>query len=620
MSRAVLRLGLLLCMCLGALLGAVPASAQPAGIEVQSGVDHEVVSVGDTVQLTLQVMSTGSGREFEDPQPGTTQGFTVVGQRASPSTSISIINGVRSQKTGLSVTWVLRAEREGNLTLGPPSVRSHGRRISGTVLSVRVQRRGAANGPKRPGPGWPFAPGADPFKGIFDDEPQDPQLLLGEPSTDPALSLDAPRGDGSFFHAQVDKTRALVGEQVTLKIYTYTDISTQEPDYTDLHESPAADFVKHLLPHDRSLVGHAKIQGKIYAVGLVRRYALFPLKAGALEIGPMTGVAMRGRRKTSVESERIVIQAQEPPAAGRPAGYALGDVGDFKLRADVEPRQTEVGGAVQVTVDLSGEGNLPSQLPLPTPPGIEFLPPETHERIGVARGDRLGGTRSFSYVVRAQRPGTIDLGIINLPFYDVERRAYRNAQAVLGTITVTGVAPAEAPKADGAPSMPAPREQPEPRIAPRYLSDSPWFLWGIAVWPFGLALFRAGQTARARLRARAQSKADSPEHALELRRVEAERSLRGSDGQASLRAVHEFVLAACSTRLGINARALTANELQEALGGTALAAADQQALGTLLAECESLRFLPSGVEPEAAKELWQRAQKLDVALRKAGGR
>jgi hypothetical protein len=168
--------------------------------------------------------------------------------------------------------------------------------------------------------------------------------------------------------------------------------------------------------------------------------------------------------------------------------------------------------------------------------------------------------------------------------------------------------------------MPAPREQPEPRIAPRYLSDSPWFLWGIAVWPFGLALFRAGQTARARLRARAQSKADSPEHALELRRVEAERSLRGSDGQASLRAVHEFVLAACSTRLGINARALTANELQEALGGTALAAADQQALGTLLAECESLRFLPSGVEPEAAKELWQRAQKLDVALRKAGGR
>jgi len=619
-----MRIGLWLCACVFAFFCASPAQAQPSGgTEVQSGVDRDVIAVGETISLTLRVMTNGAGREVEDPQPGTTQGFTVVGQSASPSTSISIVNGVRSQKTGLTVTWMLRAEREGTLTLGPPSVRSQGRRISGQAVSVRVQRRSAGTGPKRPSPGWPFGPGNDPFKGVFDDEPQDPRLLLGEPSTDPALSLDAPRAEGSFFHARVDKTRAFVGEQVTLKIFTYTDITTQDPDYTDLHESPAADFVKHLLPQDRSLVGHAKIQGKIYAVGLVRRYALFPLKAGALEIGPMTGVAMRGRRKTAVESERVVIQVQEPPAAGRPSGYALGDVGDFKLRAEVSPKETEVGGAVQVTVDLSGEGNLPSQLPLPTPPGVEFLPPETHERVGITRGERLGGTRTFSYVVRAKRPGTIDLGIIDLPFYDVERRAYRNAQAVLGTITVVGAAPTAATDPsgrDGAPTMPPPRQVREPRATPHYLSDSPLFLWGLLAWPAGLVLLRSGNGLRKRLRLRAQAVAESPEHALALRRSEAERTLRGTDTQASVRAVQEFLVAACSTRLGVNPRALTAAELEQALATTALDASAQDSLRGILAECESLRFLPSGIEVEKANDLWARAQKLDKILAKAGPR
>ena len=39
-----------------------------------------------------------------------------------------------------------------------------------------------------------------------------------------------------------------------------------------------------------------------------------------------------------------------------------------------------------------------------------------------------GGTRTFSYVVRVHKPGSIDLGEVRLPYYDPDRKTYEIAQ------------------------------------------------------------------------------------------------------------------------------------------------------------------------------------------------
>ena len=79
------------------------------------------------------------------------------------------------------------------------------------------------------------------------------------------------------------------------------------------------------------------------------KVALFPLRAGELEVGPMRVTiksTLRGARTQGArESEALRIHVTDPPIATRPPGYEVGDVGRFALTATVEPRTAEVGGA-----------------------------------------------------------------------------------------------------------------------------------------------------------------------------------------------------------------------------------------------------------------------------------
>src|SRR6185295_18275056 len=100
---------------------------------------------------------------------------------------------------------------------------------------------------------------------------------------------------------------------------------------------------------------------------MLDQMAIFPLKAGDLHTGQVRftfgGPTLRAVIERS--SQDHVIHVTEPPRAGRPVGYTLGDVGNFSLSASVDPRKVDQGGEVAVRIDLSGTGNLPAQLRMP---------------------------------------------------------------------------------------------------------------------------------------------------------------------------------------------------------------------------------------------------------------
>ena len=78
-------------------------------------------------------------------------------------------------------------------------------------------------------------------------------------------------------------------------------------DVADPHEVPASDFVKHSLQADDTKLtslGYAEVGGKVYAVQLLRKLALFPLKAGDLDIGEMT-VQLSAGGGTAFDGARI---------------------------------------------------------------------------------------------------------------------------------------------------------------------------------------------------------------------------------------------------------------------------------------------------------------------------
>src|SRR5690606_13416479 len=117
-------------------------------------------------------------------------------------------------------------------------------------------------------------------------------------------------------------------------------------------------------------------------------------------------------------------------------GYQLGDVGSYSMVASVEPRTVEQGGAVAVTVTLSGTGNVPPSIRMPMQSGIEWLEPDVRESFEVS-GSKLRGSRTFTYLARPKVAGTLDLGEVTLPYWDPDRKSYETARASLGRLHVT---------------------------------------------------------------------------------------------------------------------------------------------------------------------------------------
>ena len=600
------------------------ASAQQRA-ELRADVDEETVAVGDVIHLRLQAQAIDGS--LSDPRPGTTSGFTVRGTSVMPSTSISIVNGVRTDRRGIDASWALHADRAGTFRIGPPSVAVGGVRQAARVITVTVVPPGRAPARPRRGGGIfdfsnppPINP-MDPFKGLIpglvDDDPREPSA-----PTDPKLALDAPRGQSAFLHAVVDKPQAVVGEQVTLSVYLYEDASERGSEFNDVHEVTAGDFLKRtLLENDAQArpIGNALVGGRLWTVKLARKSALFPLKTGNLEIGPMMLAISRARGgDPKRESEVLRVQVREPKVAGRPPGYVVGDVGHFALGAEVLPREIERGGAVGVNLELSGTGNLPSTLPVPARAGVEWLEPEVHEKLGATRDDKFGGKRTFSYVVRVKNEGDVDLGEVALPYWDPDASAYAVARVALG---VLHVAPGQTPAASAdqppevLPGLPPPfATRAATRRAEAHFADSPTFWLGLVAAPLAFALFAGARAGAETLRVSRASRATSPAAERRARIAAADAACRSGDARGGDAAISRALEWALIAGVGVNPRAAAGDALARELLDAGVSDDDARAAEEVYRACESARFSPDSANIDDVRARWTRARTLIDAL------
>jgi hypothetical protein len=602
---------------------ATVARAQSAP-QMQVQVEQDTVGVGDVVHVQLVVQS-GEGRP-SDPTLGASPGFAVRNVGSSPSETHININGNRIDRFGLTVDWALQARQVGTFRVGPFGIAVGGARFQTGAVQLKVVPAGQA--PPRAPPQVPtpfgFSP-FDPWRGVFpgmpgmDPDDRHPPQAPPPVTADPKLALDAPRGASYFLHATVDKTSAVVGEQVTFSVYEYIDVAAMglELDDEASHDATAADFVKHpLMREDQDAVsaGYASIAGRTWAVKLVRRWALFPLHGGDLAIGPMAVVVARPRSSAGKRTtEEIHVQVTEPPASGRPPGYSEGDVGRFRLTADASPRELEQGGAVAVHAELSGTGNLPSSLATPGRDGVEWLEPQVHEVLGPQDHERFGGKRTFDFVVRLKRAGSVDLGELRLPFWDPEARRYDVARAALGSVTVK---PSAAAVTDAAPrevlaNLPPVRLALEGSRGPRAHADdtAPFWIFGVLGWPGAFGLVFAGSRAARRVSRAWRERRTSPAAELRQRMAAAQSASSGADVRdadaATVRALH----AATVAYAGVNVRGASGGgDVIHRLTGAGVPGEAAATVAELLVECESARFAPDAPSAEDARKRWSRAR------------
>jgi hypothetical protein len=628
----VRRLFAALLLALAVLAGAPdPALAQRAEPQVSVEVSSRRVEVGEPFTVRLQVNVERNEPTPSDPQlRGVPRELHVSTPSIGTQTSVQIINGQVTAKVGVSVTWELTGDKPGHYMIPSPSVAWSGGRLQGRSITIdvvpstgrpRQPQGGGSLLPGGPMTGWPFG-GRRSLPSLLD-------ALEDSESMDAAeLAMDRAPDAQVFLRAVADKQAAVVGEQVTISFYCYRRVEVRPV----ADRKPAlADFLRIPLVQDPNTAEtRAMAGGKRYLVSLVDRVALFPLRAGELHTGALTWVFDGGRERASND---VVVRVAEPPLAGRPPGYSLGDVGRFALTASVQPRRTEQGGALSVTLKIAGTGNPPQALEVPARTGVEWLDPEKRESIE-PRGSVVQGYRSFGYVVRIGDSGTVDLGKVELPFWDPTAKRYQVASVALGTVEVTPVAPpagasgtpaAADAKTDAFASLP-PARRTLGAFAParRPLLDGPRFWWLLALPPMAVALYTAGARGLGSLRERRAAGATSAATLTEKALDDAAKAEAAGDAKALAAAVERALHHAIEGATGLRARGVLRDELGRELDGRGVPSDLAARLADALGACESVRFDPTataaslGELAQTTRALTRDLARLDLAAPRAG--
>jgi hypothetical protein len=593
------------------------ATTTHAATSLRTTLSSHRAEVGEGIRVELTALSDqetpGSPRLRAPP------GFSVQGPSVSSSQQISFSNGHFERRRGITATWVLVGTRPGHYVIGPATVEVGASVMQGETAAIEIVPPGTIPRPKPRSffdPGSPF----DPFSGMprmpgFPGlgDPDDTPLLNAGPEAPAEYAVAHAPDELAFVRATVSPTTVVVGEQVTLRVYGYG--SRGPYDEVGSSEPSRADFLSQVLVdtsfrQPRYIVD---IDGTRWSAVKLREVALFPLHAGTLTIGGMrTGFRgpgypetrpLQGLVRTGPELQVVVT---EPPIAGRPPGYEIGDVGAYALSAEVEPRRVEAGDAVAATIRLEGTGSLPEHLKLPEQRGVEWLEPTITQAV-TPNGPLIAGWRSFRYVVRLETAGTHDLGEVTLPFYDPRDHRYDVARVRLGTVEVTPGKDAPPTPAAGAPSAQPPPEAlegigatrkklgPTP-VPPRHLADGPAFWAFLVGGPGGVAalggLVELLRRLRTRLSARAGSRTALARRALQ----EAEAAALRRDGAAVAGAIERAVYATIEERFGLKARAVLRDSLVAELGRAGADSALARDVVEILGACDGLRF---GEAPDA---------------------
>lgn len=612
-----------------ALIAPLSARAQ-APLEVSTQVSARQVELGESIDVQMSVLSEGDLGSPANARLPAAAGLQVRGPRMGTQSQVSITNGHLTRRSGVNLTWTVTATKPGIYRVGPPTAEFNGSQARGQAVNFEVVPAGAAPRGRRGMP-FPFDPfdmlnglgglSGPRFPGFPFDEPQN---APPEPQVPPEFQLEHAPDPIAFVITKATPREVVVGQAINFKSYAYA--SQGLFDVVDANEPSRDGFLAYTVDQPQQLTPIVvPIEGRQFVARQLTEMVLFPIRSGTLRIGSQRlGISGRGYQRTPGaiglmrQSQPIDIVVREPPLAGRPPGYRVGDVGDYSLKAQVDPRKLKQGDSLAIVATLSGTGNVPAKLIVPQQNGVEFADPTVLEKIDTDSSG-VHGSRTFTFIVRVDKTGSFDLGELRLPYYNPDRRRYETAQASLGRIEVT--ADNSAPPAVASSGVPEDHLvnllKPRTRLSPAgsgqaYLSDRPWFALGLFAGP-GLVLAvtglrRLGQRLSERLQAQQNTPRRLAERELELLNEAVARGDLALVAAGVERALHFAIEGAT----GLKSRGVLRRELGMALVQRGVPAELGAEVVALLEATELARFQAD--EPSEASNLLERGRRAVTQL------
>jgi hypothetical protein len=577
---------------------ATPAAAQSARVSMSASASH--VSVGEP--FAVEIRSDVTGANLDDvaiPDFGKLQ---VLAQRVSRPFSFSIGFGSNGQHARMQSqvvhSYTLVAVAPGTYVIQPAIITVNGRKYASQRLSIEAS--GAAL-PQPPGPS-----GA---------APSDPAAGGGAALAPPEGPLSGARFDNDLFlRSVVDKTRAYVGEQVTVTIYLYVRGGlSQNPSIT---REPTTEgfWVQDLLSAQQTRAPvHQTVNGRSFSAYVLRRYAAFPLRPGKLEIGApaielgagnslfdlLTGPAAPVRR----DGVSVAVEVLPLPERKKPSGPT--HVGSLSLEASAEPTQGKVGDAITLRLLAKGTGNLKGlKLPDPVLPGVEVLAPEIEDKL-TNELDIIGGERVFRWLLLPRKPGNLSIPPFSVDVFDPAAVSFSSVRSQPLKLSITGApaadlapqpgnAAASTERANGSLSFgPARTESALARARPA-LSAAPWYPWAVLGGPLLLLASGAGRWLGARLRARRAGRpGDQALRNAEQKLRDAQAAAHKGESGAVYGAIVGALRAGLAARLDGALGGLTLQQLKAHCVERGMPPALAERLVSELESCEQARFDPS---------------------------
>jgi hypothetical protein len=601
---------------LALLLAAMPAWA---GVEFYQTVDRTEVGTEDIFQLTVVVVDPPDNAQPQFPAP---DDFEVLSSSQSTQRSIEMSGGGPPViQTVRKYVLMMRANRPGSLTI-PPAVLTAGGRtyrtepVKMTVRKGRVSPPAQANRQQLPDPfrNFPFGGVQDPFAEKEEEE---------DPRDDRSEDLRIPRGDSDLFlRATVDKKQVYVGEQVTLSLYIYSRVDLSSVDAVTMPKLEG--FWSEDVESPTQLSGEQRIVNGIpYRTYLLRRRALFPMKAGRLSITPAeaditTGFLFAGHRVHRVSNDLDVQVKPLPP--GAPKGMSSANVGEWRLSTEVSPTSVELGQPVTVKVILEGSGNVKNVTPprLEAPAALKVYDPKTTDKVTPNRF-RIQGSRVQEYLVMPQRTGTFTLPALEFPYFDPKTGNYEVSRTEPVEITVEAGAGgvASAPTSSPTQMADAAAEQKNVLTASglrplRYQAhfeepaaavwQRPFFLPTVLA-PVGLMLaMGVAGLVRGRLSREDEGSRNKQRAKAARKRLAEAEKLRSGSSSAFYGEVEKAVLHFLEARLKVPVGGLTRDALEAKLTEAGVDVDRRQRVRFVLEACDAGRFAP-GAEPAARERI-----------------